>query len=224
MLGSVDSTYIPIRTPANRNKSDYVNHQLQISLTLQGICNPDGTFLDVFTGPPSRIHDAKVFRLSFIRGRLSSLCNNGQLHLVGDEAFPLSDYLMTPYKEPDGLLSQAQANYNAGLYAAHQPIRRAFRLLKQRFRQLSRLDFHQLDTAAKFTLSCCVLHNLCVNSAFEGFEDDTDAEDSLLYDDPPQDDDASSAEEIRNRQSGETKRNQICSDLWTKVGTTLLHH
>ena len=225
IVGSLDCTYIPIRTPANKNKSDLVNHHQQTSLTLQGICDPDGAFLDIFTGPPSKVHDGKVFQLSFVRKRLPVLCT-GDLHLVADDAFPLSDYVLTPYKSPNGLLSQAQANYNGIHQATREPTRLAFRSLKQRFRQLSRLDFHQMDTAAKFSLCCCVLHNLCVRAkdVLPAEEANVNIDDEimeLLYDDPI-DEELTDPEEIQSRQLGEIKRDRICGDLWAKVGERII--
>ncbi|KZR97537.1 Uncharacterized protein APZ42_007530, partial [Daphnia magna] len=97
VLGCIGSTYIPIRAPANKNKSSYVNHQQQISITLQGICDANGVFLDVFTGPPSRIQDASVYRLSFVYQRLPELCS-GDVHLIGDETYPLFDHMLVPYQ------------------------------------------------------------------------------------------------------------------------------
>lgn len=228
MLGCIDSTYIPIRAPANKNKSSYLNHHQQMSITLQGICDPNGTFLDVFTGPPSKIHDALVLRLSFVYQQLSELCS-GDLHLIGDEAFPLSDHLLTPYKENNGALDAVHLNFNTILHSSRQPVEKAFRLLKQRFRQLSRLDFHQVDTTAKFMISCCVLHNLCAmtggsmilddDNRAEEFENDVSnhlyaelcSELSEALEPSP--------EELQSKQLGEIKRDRISTDLWAKLNS-----
>ena len=219
-MGCIESTYIPIRTPANKNKSRYLNHQHQISITLQGICDPSGAFLDVFTGPPSKIHDARVYRLSFVYKRLPELCS-GDLHLVGDEAYPLSDHLLTPYREQTG---QLYLNFNNSLQLSRQPVQEAFRNLKQRFRQLSRLDFHQVDTAAKFMISCCVLHNLCIfanDPLLNSVGDIDDDSTNPLYADlcsELSDTFDLSHEELQSRQLGEAKRDRISTDLWVKIG------
>lgn len=226
-MGCIHSTYIPIRAPANKNKFSYLNHQQQISITLQGISDPNGAFLDVFTGPPSKIHDARVYKLSFVYKRLPDLCS-GDLHLVGGEAFPLSNHLLTPYREQNG---QSCINYNNSLHLSRQPVEKAIRLLKQRFRQLSRLDFHQVDTTAKFMISCCVLHNLCTSA------DDTLIDDGDLQTDPFESETANhinahlyseffepieqSPEELQTQQMGELKRNRISTDLWTKLNLTI---
>ena len=49
-IGAIDGSFIPIRTPAHKSRTDYVNRHDQISLTLQGICDSNRKFLDAFTG------------------------------------------------------------------------------------------------------------------------------------------------------------------------------
>lgn len=138
----------------------------------------------------------------------------------------MSDFLLTPYNEPN-VLNEAQLNFNNHLRVSRQPVAKAFRLLKQRFRQLSRLDFHQVDTAAKFVISCCVLHNLCTaagdplyieDDVFDGFEGETS---SQLYADlcselsEPLE---LNPDELQSKQLGEIKRDRISTDLLVKSG------
>jgi len=58
--------YIPIRTPAYKIKSTYVNRHDMPSITLQAICDANKIFVDIFTGLPSKIHDAHIFQLFHI--------------------------------------------------------------------------------------------------------------------------------------------------------------
>jgi len=221
IIGSMDGAYIPIRAPARKNKSSYLNHQHQISITLQGIADCDGAFLDVFTGTPSKVHDAKVYYLSFIYQQLPEMCL-GDLHIVADEAYPLSTWLLTPYKESNQM-NQAQRLYNNKLSSARQLIDCAFKLLKRRFRQLSRLDFHQVDTASKFLIACCVLHNICIfaKDYVDDYLPSDIEEEALLYNHPcPETSDPeSNNSEAHSRQLGEIKRDRIAQDLFTKLTT-----
>lgn len=232
VIGCMKSTYIPMRAPARKNKSSYRNHQQQISITLQGICDPNGIFLDVFTGPPSKIHDAQVFKLSFVYQRLPELCSGGN-HLVGDETYPLSKHLMTPFK-PSEKMNDVKIHYNECLKKSCQPVEQAFCILKQRFRQLSRLDFHQVDTSAKFVVSCCVLHNICgmakdpppPDDSSDREETDCDeknppfpgksASESCQSFEPNQDD-------LHNERLGKEKRTRISKDLWTRLINNSVH-
>ena len=59
-----------LRTPAHKMASTYANRHDEISMTLQGICDSDKKFLDVSTGYPGKIHDARVLELSNISGKL----------------------------------------------------------------------------------------------------------------------------------------------------------
>lgn len=72
---------------------------------------------------------------------------------------------MTPYREA-GELSSSELNFNNKLSKSRVIIENAFRLLKQRFRQLVRLDLHHVDSMSKLVISCCVLHNLCIYAKY----------------------------------------------------------
>ena len=74
VLGAIDGTSINIVTPAHKLKSTYVNRHDNPSMTLQAICLHNKLFVDVFTGMPGKIHDARVLKLSDINHRLPQLC------------------------------------------------------------------------------------------------------------------------------------------------------
>jgi len=63
----IDCTFIKVRTPAHKIKSTYVNRHDIPSITLQGICDARKRFVNTFTGIPSKIHDARVLKLSDIQ-------------------------------------------------------------------------------------------------------------------------------------------------------------
>lgn len=132
-----------------------------MSITLQGICDAKLRFLDVFTGVPSKIHDSRVLKLSFIGKELPNVCAP-KYYLLGDSAYPLREYLLTPFRDY-GNLSEAERLYNTKFCQTRVKIENAFGVLKSRFRQLMRLDFHNVESMAKFVISCCTLHNLCID-------------------------------------------------------------
>lgn len=155
-------TYITIRTPAHKIKSTYVNRHDMPSLTLQAICDADKMFLDVFTGPPSKVHDARIFKLSFINIILPQTCGD-EWHILGDATYPLKKFLITPYRDY-GNLTEKQRNFNYKFSVCRVKIKNAFGLLKTRFRQLIRLDFNTVQRSCKFIIACCTLHNLCIHN------------------------------------------------------------
>ncbi|XP_046619482.1 putative nuclease HARBI1 [Neodiprion virginianus] len=137
VCGCIDGTFINIRTSAHKIKSTYVNRHDTTALTLQGICDAKKKFLDVFTGIRGKIHDARVFTLSFIRSTVLSM--GPDFHILGDSAYPICENLMTPIRDY-GNLTDEQREYNRRFCSTRVLIENAFGLLKQRFRQLIRTD------------------------------------------------------------------------------------
>jgi len=80
VIGCIDGSSIPIRTPAHKIKSTYTNRHDIPSITLQAICDYKKRFIDVFTGAPGKIHDARVFALSDISKELPSIWNKIPYH------------------------------------------------------------------------------------------------------------------------------------------------
>lgn len=164
IVGCIDGTYIPIRTPVKKIRHTYVNRHDETALTLQGICDAKKKFIDCFTGVSSKMHDARVYDLSFVKEKVSAM--GDFYHIIGDAAYPIAVNLLTPY---NGKLTPVQANFNHHFCRARVKIENAFGLLKCRFRQLTRLDMWTVTLMSKFIISCCVLHNLCIeeNDIFE---------------------------------------------------------
>lgn len=210
MLGCIDGTYIPIRTPAHKIKSTYINRHDGTSMTMQGICDSKRRFMDVFTGTPSKIHDARILKMSFIYQEIQHICGH-VWHILGDGAYPIQEWLMTPFRDY-GNLSRKKRNYNYKLSATRVLIENAFGILKARFRQLGRTDFHSVDDTTKFIISCCVLHNLCINADDLWEENENDMEnDHVEIVEAPENE-----RENVLRMLGENKRNTIC-DLLNQV-------
>ncbi|XP_053968701.1 putative nuclease HARBI1 [Anastrepha ludens] len=162
VLGCIDGTYISIRAPKKKFvQHTYINRHDTISVTMQGICDANLKFFDVFTGVASKVDDSRVLKLSFIGKELPKLCLP-KYHVLGDSAYPIRNYLLTPYRDY-GNLTEQEKRYNYKFSQTRVRIENAFGLLKCRFRQLMRLDFHEVETTAKFILACCVLHNVCID-------------------------------------------------------------
>lgn len=107
---------------------------IQTSLfQLQGTCNHEKKFMDIFIGYPGSVHDARVFRVSTLRQNLREKC--GEFYLFGDSAYPCSQNLITPYKDR-GNLTRIQRNFNLQHSSWRISIEHTFGLLKQKFRQL----------------------------------------------------------------------------------------
>lgn len=160
VLGIIDGCHIPIKQPAG-NAHDYFNRHEGHSIILQGVCDHRMQFTNIYIGLPGRMHDARVFRNS----PLCEMLNNNILppnqHLLGDSAYPLSKYLLTPFKD-NGHLNAEQINYNESLSSIRSTIERAFGLLKGKFRRLKYLDIKDLELTNNIIAASCVLHNFLI--------------------------------------------------------------
>ena len=123
---------------------------------------------------PGRAHDARVFAQSPVAEDLADLCYiedrrlDETFHIIGDSAYPLSNYLITPYRVRRQNMTVQQKKFNTHLASKRAVIERAFGLLGLRFPRLMRLKVNNLDKRIKCIVSSCVLHNWCI------IEDDGD--------------------------------------------------
>ena len=95
ITGAIDGCNIRLQRP-KKHGSDYINRKGYFSMLLQGICDDRGRFIDVFVGPPGRVHDARMLRLSpFYQNSCQKL---GAFKLLGDSAYICNDFsfIVTP--------------------------------------------------------------------------------------------------------------------------------
>lgn len=212
VLGCIDGTHIPVRCPVGKIRSTYVNRHDQTSILLQGICNAHKKFIDVCTGPPGKINDSRHLKLSFIYPQLPELCMGGY-HILGDGAYQVREHLMTPYRDY-GNLSGRQTSFNAKLCGTRVCIENTFGILKQRFRQLKSLELWTVEKMANVVMSCCVLHNLCMDNGDSDI-DDSDEEEEEEESEVEEDSSSTAPQSESNRdallrQLGEDKRDRLC--------------
>jgi DDE superfamily endonuclease len=162
-VGAVDGSHIPIPSPSEDRQS-YYNRNKYHSILLQGVCDHRMKFIDVFAGWPGASHDANVWKNSSIFRRLKD--ENiipRDCHLIGDSAYPVSYFVMIPYRN-NGNLSDAQKTYNKVLSSSRVVIEQAFGLLKGRFRRLKFLNMSRLEMIPRVVIVACMLHNLCIQN------------------------------------------------------------
>lgn len=176
-------------------------------MTLQGICDADKRFLDVFTGAPGKVHDSRIYKMSLISKQLQHICE-GKFHILADSAYQLREWVLTPYRNYK-LLSADKQNYNDKFCSSRVIIENAFCLLKARFRQLLNLELRDVNRLTKFIVACCVLHNICIDMG-------DFLEEKITV---PEANDAEHCGEevferlIHLRRLGEIKRDEICNAL-----------
>ncbi|XP_033727611.1 putative nuclease HARBI1 [Pecten maximus] len=126
IVGALDGTHIPIvNCPGGQN--DYINRKGFASIQLQLVVDDNLVINDPYTylGWPGSTHDARVLR----NCELFRKAENGEKilnnhYILGDGAYPLKPWLMTPFRD-NGHLSPAQRRFNKAFPSARQCVERA---------------------------------------------------------------------------------------------------
>ena len=92
-------------------------------------------------------------------------------HIIGDSAYPLSNYLITPYRVRKQNMTIQQKKFNTHLASKRAVIERAFGLLGLRFPRLMKLKVNTLEKCIKCIVAACVLHNWCIMEDDGEFDD-----------------------------------------------------
>ncbi|XP_061188647.1 putative nuclease HARBI1 [Saccostrea echinata] len=176
IIGAIDGSHIQIEPPSE-NPQSYYNRKRFHSVILQGICKDDMQFIHTNIGWPGRVHDAKVLKNSDVWDSGYQKCDFGRFHLLGDAAYPLRVWLLTPYRDT-GHLSRQQTYFNKCLSSKRQIIERAFGLLKGRFHRLKYIYNRTIKNTCEIIQAACILYNVCICSG-EELEDFLDLDENL---------------------------------------------
>lgn len=135
----------------------------------------------------SRLH-WKVSEGDWLKGPIKQIgpLEVGAL-LVGDSAYPLSLWLMKPFKQTATLTQeQVHCSKALSLSQARVVIEQAYSILKGRWRNLLKPMEEHISTASiTIIMACCVLHNVCINvgdSAEIDPEYDEDSDSAIIPD------------------------------------------
>lgn len=211
-IGCIDGCHIAIPAPPGEFKTSYINRKGFHSVVLQGVCDSEKIFLDVDIGEVGSVHDATIYKRSDLYKMLSEGTSglNENQHLIGDKAYPLSTYLLTPYKQRNQL-DNVKKKFNKRLSKSRMAIECAFGLLKGRFRKLRYLEMRRPDFIVMVIFTCCVLHNICI------MENDWEWVENVDADDDGGDVDQATINRLSNvplqKRRGETKRLRIANTL-----------
>ena len=222
VLGAIDGSHIAIKAPRS-NQDAYINRKCFHSIVLQAVCDHRMFFRDCFAGYPGSTHDARVLKNSDLYDRITESVDTLFLfgsYLLGDSAYPLSSWLMTPYKD-NGHLSEKQRNYNFLHSSTRMAIERAFALLKGRFRRLKYVDIDRLEDVPDIILATCTLHNICIMSEndiehFVDSDDDNQEADGIdgLDEDGVEENNSIGNADGSRINIGKRKRDLIAEQLW----------
>ena len=88
VVGAVDGTHIQSPAPNSLHRSSYINRKGFASIQLQVVCDSKLRFLDICTGYPGSVHDARVYRNSPLSEKVETLPDT--YHILGESAYPLT--------------------------------------------------------------------------------------------------------------------------------------
>jgi DDE superfamily endonuclease len=154
------------------------NYKNGFSLILLGICDARYRFIVVDIGAYGRESDSGVFKRSVIGKKIhdkklnvpppSPVRPNGPIlpyFLVGDEAFPLTTYLMRPYPgRSTGLLEYRKQIFNYRLSRARRVIENTFGILAARWRIYRREIIAKEETIRRIIQATVCLHNFIMTT------------------------------------------------------------
>ncbi|XP_064487717.1 putative nuclease HARBI1 [Ornithodoros turicata] len=138
------------------------------------ICDATRRILFLNARHPGSCHDASVWAASQLCREAPTIFEDGEW-LIGDSAYPLQPWLMTPVRTPT---TQEEEDYNDTHSRTRVRIEHCFGMLKMRFRCLQRyrtLHFAP-DRSCNIINACVVLHNMCIAYNTPQLPDAGDAE------------------------------------------------
>lgn len=87
--------------------------------------------------------------------------------MVGDQAFPLSPYMMRPYSDVQSQADPSKKNFNSRLSRARRIVENAFGILAQRWAIYSRAIPLPPKSVREVVLATLLLHNFLTPSSFD---------------------------------------------------------
>ncbi|KAM3866921.1 putative nuclease HARBI1 [Diretmus argenteus] len=163
VIGAIDGCHIRVQRPPIRG-GDYMNCKSFYSILLQGIVDERGRFIDIFAGPPGRVHDARMLRASRFYSTWQE--KMGECSLLGDsayseQAFP---FVITP-KRDNGALTEAEQRMNVNISCGRVVVEQAFGRMKCKWRRLRDLQNTRVDVMVMIVMAACFLHNMSVGAS-----------------------------------------------------------
>ncbi|XP_044318266.1 protein ALP1-like [Triticum aestivum] len=165
IVGAVCTDHVPIGPPKD-NVDAYYNHRLSVlnnmasySVTVQALVDVDGF------GWPGGLPDAAVLKRSALHACFEAGQLGDKFRLVGGVSYPLTDWMIVPYKHQN--LTWVQYYFNERIAPAHAAARGAFQRLKARWHCLQGRTEPKMKELHNMIGACCVLHNLCERNGEE---------------------------------------------------------
>lgn len=173
-LGAIDGKHVAIQSPC-KSGSEFYNYKNYFSIVLLACCDADYKFLWVDIGAYGSENDAGIFRRSKMGEDLEKSSVKLQpkklpgsdtkmpYYFLGDEGFPLKEYLMRPY--PGKYLDEKKRCFNYRLSRGRRTIENAFGILASRWRVYRAPLLCSVETTEAIVQATVCLHNYLISEA-----------------------------------------------------------
>lgn len=180
-IGCIDGKHMRIKRPP-KSGSMYYNYKNFFSIGMLALTDAHYKFIMVDIGSYGKDSDGGLFEKCALRRAIES----GRIMLpeettlpgstitapfvfLGDEAFPLTDYLMRPF--PRRTLQESDENdtFNYRLSRARMVVECSFGIMVTKFRLLGRSIETKVENAIHVVKAITILHNIIIDR--EGFTD-----------------------------------------------------
>lgn len=168
-LGAIDGKHVVMQAPA-RSGSYYFNYKKTHSIVLMAVVNSNYEFILIDIGDSGRQSDGGVFansNLGYAMDQnllnipeprpLKGTTKKFPFVFVGDEAFPLKEYLIKPYPRSSLQVKEKIANYR--ISRARRQVENVFGICASRFRVLRRPIIAKVEVVTSITKAVTALHN-----------------------------------------------------------------
>ncbi|XP_050292753.1 putative nuclease HARBI1 [Anthonomus grandis grandis] len=155
--GVIDGKHFVIHAPAHCG-SEFFNYKRTNSIVLLAVVDDNYCFRYINVGCSGRQSDGGVFQQSSLSQALEYGLLSAGGFIVGDDAFPLKEYLMKPFSKV--VLSKEQKVFNYRLSRARRIVENGFGIMVSRFRIFEKPIACLPETIYnKIIKTCCALHN-----------------------------------------------------------------
>ncbi|KAL7296896.1 hypothetical protein TKK_0010286 [Trichogramma kaykai] len=181
-IGALDGKHIRIKKTANSG-SLYYNYKKYFSSVLQAVVDANTRFITIDICKYGSLSNGGIFNASLTKMALTEKIltiptpsNLPSSHVkcphffIGDGAYTLCDYLMTPFRRFN--LTPAAKVYNKRLSRARCIVENAFGRISQKWRILYTTIQQAPEQVEKIVKAICILHKTLLDQDMYVYEDD----------------------------------------------------
>lgn len=158
VFGVIDGTQVQIQGPTE-NEHEFVNRKGKHSINVQLVCDSKLRIIHCNVKNPGSVHDARVLKESSLWRAMEGTSRPVNGIILGDSAYPLRDWLMTPFLNPR---DEAERRFNEAQKSTRVTVERCIGVLKRRFQCLHGELRYAPAKACGIITACIVLHNLAI--------------------------------------------------------------